>query len=149
MRRARTDAGLANRNYRIGLVSGMESERMQRMREVLALELMACDARVLADGFRVGRFGIRRDDCAREAGRREKRRDVLVHRVGARQSTPSASASTPSASAAGPPSHFVSDLRRIAPNPRFRRATSPRGRSTAVPGCRLGTGALKGQADAE
>ena len=50
--------------FAIGLVRRMQAQRMQRVREVLALELMARDAGVLADRLRVGRVGIRRDDRA-------------------------------------------------------------------------------------
>ncbi len=78
VRGTRSVAGLADRNARIGLVRRMQAERVQRVREVLALELMAGDAHLLADRLRVGRARIRRDDRFGEARRREQALHVLM-----------------------------------------------------------------------
>src|SRR5690606_32692448 len=44
VRRTRTVAGFANRDRRIGAVRGVQAERMEGVREVLALERVARDA---------------------------------------------------------------------------------------------------------
>jgi hypothetical protein len=56
-------AGLAHRDRRIGLVRRVQAERMQGVREVLALELVAGDAGAFTDRGRVGRVRVVRDGC--------------------------------------------------------------------------------------
>ncbi len=81
VRRARTVAGFADRNIRIGLVRRMQAERVQRVREVLALELMARDADFLADRMRSGRARVRGDDGVGKSRRREQALHVLMRLV--------------------------------------------------------------------
>ena len=64
MRRAGSVAGLADRYRRVRLVRRMQAERMERMREMFALELMAGDADALADGRRLARIRIASRPCA-------------------------------------------------------------------------------------
>ncbi len=78
-------AGLADRNVRIGLVRRVQAERVQRVREVLALELVAGDAGTLADRSRIGRSGICRDDRLRKARRRAEQALHVLMRLIARK----------------------------------------------------------------
>ena len=54
----RTMTRLADRNTRIGAISDMQSQRVQRMGEVTGFELMARDAGPLTDGLGIGHEGI-------------------------------------------------------------------------------------------
>ena len=54
----RTMTHFTDRNTRIGAISDMQSQRVQRMGEVTGFELVARDAGLLADGLGIGREGI-------------------------------------------------------------------------------------------
>src|SRR5882757_10749060 len=54
----RTMTGFADRNMRIRAIRDVQAQRVQRMSEVIGFELMAGNAGLLANGFRIRREGI-------------------------------------------------------------------------------------------
>ncbi len=72
MRGARPMTGLAHRNRRIRPIGDVQSQGVQRVREVFRLELVAGDAGFLADGSGIRRLRIGRDGGMGEAGRRPR-----------------------------------------------------------------------------